>query len=77
MSWNAEAMKVNCLAPVFHLSAKVLLAGLKIEYDTIDGDDYDVNSSSQALADDEADLGTVAETVMKVSLYVSSAINNC
>ncbi len=70
-------MKVNCLAHVFHLSAYVLLAWIKIEKDMSDCEDYDEDSYSEALVNNRAYLGTIAETVMKVILYALSAINIC
>jgi hypothetical protein len=42
VTWDAESMKVNCLAHVFHLSTKAIRAGIQLYDDDSDDDDYDV-----------------------------------
>ncbi len=65
VEWEAEAMKVNCLAHVFHLSAKALLAGLDLHDVDGEDDDFDTHSLSGALHN-EQQPGNIATTVQKV-----------
>ncbi len=66
ISWSAEAMKVNCLAHVFNLSAQVLLVGLHIADDDVDDEDFDVFGSGQSTTEEEEATGCLAEAVDKV-----------
>ncbi len=67
VTWDAESMKVNCLAHVFHLSAKVLLAGIELYDDDYDDDDYDVGPTVSESDDIPQVTSGVASTVHKVS----------
>ncbi len=67
LTWDAESMKINCLAHVFHLSAKVLLEGIQLYNNDSDDDDYDVGPT---LSESDSNLQVaagVASTVHKVS----------
>jgi hypothetical protein len=62
-------MRGNCLAHVFHLSAKVLLAGIEIYNVDNNDDDFDIRPAASTNARAGGVCSDIALTVEKMSCH--------